>query len=83
MALTTWQRGALRRMKLSRIARLRLDLPEGYIVCTWSPGDGVTRYRFFKNAPAGQTYFGPDNGIFTALGMKEAEAFARGLEVSP
>jgi hypothetical protein len=63
----------------TRLEKLRADLPPGYTVYTYSPGDGVTRYRFFKNAPAKQDYFGPDNGIYTALGYAEAEAFASGL----
>jgi hypothetical protein len=63
----------------TRIDKLRADLPPGYSIWTYSPGDGVTRYRFFKNAPPNQSYFGPDDGIYTALGYKEAEAFARGL----
>lgn len=54
-------------------------LPKGYTVETWAPGDGAKRYRFFHNAPADQTYHGPRDGIFTALGMKEAEAYAKGL----
>ena len=45
-------------------------------VATWSPGDGVTRYRFFKNP--GNDYFGPENGIYTALGLKEANVFLAG-----
>ena len=45
-------------------------------VATWSPGDGVTRYRFFDSP--GNAYCGPANGIFTALGYREACAFARG-----
>lgn len=65
--------------KLSRLDQLRADLPKGYSVSTWSPGDGVTRYRFFKNAPRAQDYFGPHEPIYTALGLKEASAFARGL----
>lgn len=65
--------------KPTRIAQLRAALPEGWTVETWSPGDGVTRYRFFHKAPANQSYFGPNNGRFTALGFKEAEAIARGL----
>jgi hypothetical protein len=43
---------------------------------TYSPGDGVTRYRFFNRA--GNDYFGPANGCFTALGIKEATAYAVG-----
>ncbi len=44
---------------------------------TYSPGDGVTRYRFFS--VPGNDYFGPSNGDFTALGLKEAVAYARGF----
>ena len=47
----------------------------GLHVDTWSPGDGVTRYRFFDK-PSG--YFGPHSGIFTALGFKKAAVFVRG-----
>jgi hypothetical protein len=63
----------------SRMQELQELLPDGFKVCTWSPGDGVTRYRFFREPPANQSYFGPANGIFTALGLKEAMAYARGL----
>jgi len=63
----------------TRLDKLRADLPPGYVIYTYSPGDGVTRYRFFKNASPKQDYFGPDNGIYTALGYAEAEAFAQGL----
>ena len=50
---------------------------KGYQVCAYSPGDGVTRYRFFVKAevPTGQDYFGPKNGCYTALGLKEARMF--------
>ena len=48
----------------------------GFFMATWSPGDGVTRYRFFTNP--GNTYFGPENGDFTALGYKEATAYIAG-----
>ena len=48
----------------------------GLFVRTWSPGDGITRYRFFTNAK--NSYHGPDNGIYTALGIKEAETFLAG-----
>jgi len=44
-------------------------------VATWSPGDGITRYRFFDKP--GNTYFGPDDGIKTELGYKDACTFAR------
>jgi len=67
----------------TRLDMLQESLPPGYTVRTYSPGDGMTRYRFFHNAPANQSYFGPDNGIYTALGMGEAEHFAAGLRSSP
>ena len=49
----------------------------GLNVRTYSPGDGVTRYRFFY-ASDDSTYFGPSNGLFTALGIKEAMAYVQG-----
>ena len=45
----------------------------------WPPGDGVTRYRFTMNR--GMDYFS-DSGIYTALGWKEACAFAAGFIAS-
>lgn len=42
----------------------------GLYVATYSPGDGVTRYRFFDRP--GNSYFGPDSGICTTLGLKKA-----------
>ena len=48
----------------------------GFYVATWSPGDGVTRYRFFTND--GNGYFGPESGDWTALGIAEAWAYAYG-----
>jgi hypothetical protein len=71
--------GGARAKKMTRLEELEASLPKGWIVRTWSPGDGVTRYRFFHNAPKGQTYYGPADGAYTALGMKEADAFAAGL----
>lgn len=47
----------------------------GLYVATWSPGDGMTRYRFFAKP---SDYFGPENGIYTALGAKEAGTFIEG-----
>lgn len=67
-----------RRRRNGRMDDLRAALAPGWSVKTYSPGDGVTRYRFFYNAPVGQSYFGPANGRYTALGFKEAMAFARG-----
>ncbi len=45
----------------------------GLYVRTYSPGDGVTRYRFFTNPE--NDYFGPENGICTVLGLKAAKLF--------
>lgn len=50
----------------------------GLHVATWSPGDGTTRYRFFDTP--GNTYFGPANGIYTALGLKDAWNYLYGYE---
>lgn len=77
---------------MTRLDDLRASVePLGFTVDTYSPGDGVTRYRFFRlepTAPLGtfklpehdgrHNYFGA-NGIFTALGFGEASTFARGL----
>ena len=52
----------------------------GLLVKTYSPGDGVTRYRFFEHAPLGQDYFGPNDGVYTALGLKEARTYLAGRE---
>ena len=68
----------------ARLKELQQEAGEsGYSVRTWSPGDGVTRYRFFSHKelarlkiPQGrQTYSGPANGECTALGLKSAWKF--------
>lgn len=68
---------------MTRLEQLEQDAKEvGYTVRTYSPGDGITRYRFFRLAdiePTGQTYFGPRNGVYTALGLKEARTFIAGV----
>jgi hypothetical protein len=62
------------------LRRLHEILPDGYQIRTYLPRAGSrTRYRFFREAPANQTYFGPAEGIFTALTFREARAFALGL----
>jgi len=64
---------------MSRLEELRRGMKEiGVTIATYSPGDGVTRYRFTLN---GQGYFqasGGDN-LATALGIAEAETLANGL----
>ena len=42
------------------------------LCCTHSPGDGITRYRFFENPVERQTYFGPNSGMGTILRAKSA-----------
>jgi hypothetical protein len=51
-------------------------------VATWSPGDGVTRYRFFRLedvAKGGAADYFSVSGGYTARGFKDALAFAEGL----
>lgn len=52
-----------------------------YYVKTYSPGDGITRYRFFRKHEGKETnqYFGPENGIATFLGASQAYAFSLGV----
>lgn len=64
--------------KISRLEDLRLEARRfNLYVNKYAPGDGATRYRF-STEPKG--YF-EDYGIFTALGVKEARVFLRGVEV--
>lgn len=66
---------ATHRMTKKRIAFLAETL--GLDTFTYSPGDGVTRYKF---APRGaQECYWSGNGYIT-LGMKEAESFLRGYQ---
>jgi len=61
----------------SRRARLERDAREmGLYVGIYSPGDGVTRYRFFKSKKP-VSYF-QMTGLYTALGLSEAEAWLAG-----
>lgn len=48
----------------------------GLSVTTWAPGDGMTRYRFFKKSP-GTPYSDYHQGgaLYTATGRKDAMAF--------
>ncbi len=72
MTLTT----GVERMKKPNL--LALAKQYELVVKTWSPGDGVTRYRFvFGPEKSGMDYFSSDH-IYTALGLKEASTFLRG-----
>lgn len=52
----------------------------GLYICTYNPGGTTTRYRFFRleDGKRHSSYFGPGNGIFTAMGYKEACTYLRG-----
>jgi len=43
-----------------------------------APGDGVTRYRFMKSRKGKPISYYRSSGEYTALGIKEAEAWLRG-----
>lgn len=58
----------------SQYEQLKEDAKSGGLfVARWAPGDGVTRYKFFDKP--GNDYFGPGNGICTALGIGAAYKF--------
>ena len=79
MNLSTIVRGGEPSKRAQRLAQLRHALPATVTVHAWAPGgDESTRYRFFKDALPGQTYFGPGEAICTAIGFKDALAFAKG-----
>jgi len=61
----------------SRLTQLRKDAAEkGFAVFRHSPGDGVSRYAFFKRpVKKDQGYFGPANPECVALGLKKAKRF--------
>ena len=50
----------------------------GLYVATYGPGDGVTRYRFIKSRLGKPVSYFAENGIYTALGISEAETFLAG-----
>lgn len=49
----------------------------GLSVATWAPGDGVTRYRFFKSTGSPYADYHQGNALYTANGRKDAMAFIR------
>ena len=56
----------------------------GLYVGTWAPGDGARRYRFFEEGCRTQNGewvadFNQGDGIFTALGRKQAVIWLRGF----
>ena len=50
----------------------------GLHVDTYSPGDNLTRYRFFHIQDDHRPDYFAGDGIYTALGIKEAEVFLSG-----
>lgn len=49
----------------------------GLHVSTWSPGDGVTRYRFHRE-PSG---YNAGREVKTVLGRKDAVLFLEGVRI--
>ena len=47
----------------------------GLYVAYWSPGDGATRYRFFASPSA----YSAADGLYTAIGSKDAFTFLAGV----
>lgn len=67
---------------MSMINRAELDrlcgvCPFPIRYATHSPGDGVTRYRFFETDETPDYHQG--NYIYTALGIKEADLWLSGV----
>lgn len=65
---------------LSRKERLVARAEDaGLTFDTWSPGDGMTRYRFFDGTARDSDYFGGHGDeVQTCLGLREAEVWLRG-----
>lgn len=50
----------------------------GLAIATWAPGDGSTRYRFFKAKPGGRgpwADYHQGDALYTAMGRKDAMSF--------
>ena len=59
----------------------RLLAASGLHLATYSPCDGMTRYRFFQHDQRFE-YFASSSELFTALGRKEAITFLRGYRAA-
>lgn len=61
-------------------AWIKDGIPGGLRVRTHSPGDAITRYRFFRRSdiPDKDLMYCSDFGIYTALGVREACTFLEG-----
>jgi len=54
----------------------------GLAVGTWAPGDGHTRYRFFKGDDPGAGDYDSDFGLYTAHGRADAVTWLRGYRAA-
>ncbi len=63
---------AMKRSDMQERARMA-----GLTFETYSPGDGVTRYRFFRLSDGVTDYFAGD-GVITVLGRADAALFIAG-----
>jgi hypothetical protein len=65
--------------KTSRLESLRREAARHNLyVGVYSPGDGVSRYRFIRSRNGKPVSYFSDDGIFTALGIGEAETWLSG-----
>jgi hypothetical protein len=65
--------------KTSRLDSLRREAARNNLyVGTYSPGDGLTRYRFFRSRGGKPISYFSQDGVYTALGIKEAETWLSG-----
>lgn len=68
---------------IERKKLLRMCREAGMHCATYSPGDGVTRYRFGPADPGSLADGSPDyfamSAWYTCLGWKEASAYIRGF----
>lgn len=65
--------------RTSRLESLKREAARRNLyVATYSPGDGVTRYRFIRSRGGKPVSYFADNGIYTALGIGQAETWLSG-----
>ena len=65
--------------KRSRLEALRQEAAQyNLYVGTYSPHDGVTRYRFFRSRGGKPVSYFSQDGIYTALGIGQAETWLSG-----
>ena len=67
---------------MTRYQNLQLKAKQcGLSVAKWSPGDGMTRYRFYVTGlynDEGADYFALMNPTFTACGLGDAHTWVNG-----